>query len=140
MQMVKAIIVLLALSLSLAPVRGSAQSVPIITCTSPLGSSPTGVIVRPCTPVGLRAAIVITGGTYVQAFQSGDIPFGGWIYNPSTATNALCISTVGNASVTNDIVTTCIPPGWSLPIVAQTNGVTVNSSDSSHAFSGTGYK
>ena len=91
------------------------------------------------TLVALDVASVTTGGTAVNALAAGHATAGGFIYNPTVATVALCINQIGVASGTSSAGnTTCIQPGQPYNIVPSANAVSVISSDSTHAFSGMG--
>ena len=91
------------------------------------------------TLVPLDIASVTTGGSAVTALAAGHSTAGGFIYNPTVATVALCINQIGTASgVTSAGNTTCIQPGQPYNIVPSANAVSVISSDSTHAFSGMG--
>jgi hypothetical protein len=87
----------------------------------------------------LDVAIVTTGATAVTAINPGHRARGGWIYNPSSATTALCINEVGAATGTvSSGSITCVAPGQSYTLAALANSVSVIASDSAHAFSGYG--
>ncbi len=91
------------------------------------------------TLVALDVASVTTGGSAVNALAAGHATAGGFIYNPTGATVALCINQIGVASGTSSAGnTTCIQPGQTYNIVPSANAVSVISSDSTHAFSGMG--
>jgi hypothetical protein len=91
--------------------------------------------------VPLDISTVTTGGVAVFALNPGNRSAGGWIQNPSTATVNLCIDEVGVASGTvSSGNVTCIPPGSTYTVAPSSRPVSVISSDSSHAFSGYGFK
>jgi hypothetical protein len=91
------------------------------------------------TLVALDVASVTTGGSAVNALAAGHATAGGFIYNPTVATVALCINQIGVASgTTGSGNTTCIQPGQTYNIVPSANAVSVISSDSTHAYSGIG--
>lgn len=90
--------------------------------------------------VPLDAATVVTGGTAVVALKAGNRTAGGWIQNP-VGGNPLCINEVGTASgTTSSGNTTCIAAGQTYTLAPSSNAVSVISSDSSHAFSGYGFR
>jgi hypothetical protein len=117
--LVLAVFVLLALSLA---ARAAVETVPLVIQIVPLD-----------------AAVVVTGGVGVTALIGGHRTAGGWIFNPTTATTALCIdefdTAVGTTSAGN---TTCLPAGQSYKLSPSIRAVTVTSTDSGHAFSGQG--
>lgn len=90
--------------------------------------------------VALSAATVTTGGTAVTAMAAGIRTGGGWIANPSTATTPLCIAELGTAGVASGGSTTCIAPGVTYTVVGNAGAVSVNATDSAHAFSGYGFQ
>ena len=87
----------------------------------------------------LDISIVTTGGTAVTALNAGHRLGGGWLFNPATASTNLCINEVSTATTTSQGDTTCIAPGSPYQLTPSDLPVSVNTSDSSHAFSGKGY-
>lgn len=88
----------------------------------------------------LDIATVTTGSTPVAALSAAHCAGGCFIYNPGTATKDLCISETGTAGISESTAgTKCIPPTFSYWVKGQAGAVSVNSSDSSHVFSGVGY-
>jgi hypothetical protein len=88
----------------------------------------------------LDVATVTTGGTAVTALAAGHRTSGGWIQNPPTATTNLCINEVGTATTTPGGNVTCIEPGQTYLLAANSGAVSVVSSDAAHAFSGYGFQ
>jgi hypothetical protein len=89
----------------------------------------------------LDVAIVTTGGVPVIALGAGERTAGGWLQNPSTATNPLCISETSlTPGATSAGSTTCITPGQSYVLAPSINPVSVVSADSAHPFSGQGFR
>jgi len=84
----------------------------------------------------LDVASVTTGGTAVTAINAGNRVHGGWIYNPLGAGAALCINEIGTATTTTAGSTTCIPADRTYNVSPGAGSVSVNSSDSTHPFSG----
>lgn len=95
----------------------------------------------PTTIVTLDVKTVTTGGSAVAALAAGNRTAGGWLQNPSTATQPLCINEIGTASGTSSNGDTyCITPGNTTVLTGSANGVSVVSSDNNHPFAGYGYK
>lgn len=92
------------------------------------------------TPVAPDVSTVTTGGTAVTAFNAGHVAKGGYIQNPTAATAALCVSLVGAATTAGTGSTSCIAAGNAFSIPPMTGAVSVNSTDSAHAFSGAGFE
>lgn len=91
------------------------------------------------TIVPLDVATVTTGGTAVTALSATHRTAGGWLYNPSTATVALCINEAATASGTSSAGSlVCIPPDRTYNLIPNGGAVSVISSDSAHPFSGFG--
>lgn len=90
--------------------------------------------------LSLDTNTVTTGGTAVTALNAGHRTAGGWIYNPTTATQNLCINEIGTATTTSQGDTTCIAPGASYSLAPSYLAVSVNSTDGTHAFSGRGFQ
>lgn len=89
------------------------------------------------TIVTLAVKLVTTGGTAVNAIAANGRTAGGWIQNPPTAPNNLCINEIGTATgTTSSGDTTCIVPGQIYTVAPGTAAVSVISATSSHAFSG----
>lgn len=106
-------------------------------------SNPCQVTVSPgnVTLVPLDVSTVTTGGTAVTALSAGHRSAGGWLQNPPSATVNLCINEIGTASGTTSAGnTTCIVPGQTYVLAPSGNGVSVISSDNSHAFAGQGWQ
>lgn len=100
----------------------------------------TVTVVGPVTLVPLDVAIVTTGGTAVTALNAGHRIAGGWLLNPSGATQPLCINEQGTASGTVSAGSViCIAPGASFNLAPSPMSVSVVTSDSAHAFAGEGY-
>jgi hypothetical protein len=92
------------------------------------------------TLVTLDASAVTTGGTAVVALAAAHRNKGGWLFNPSTATVALCINEIATAAGTTSAGNlTCIAPGQTYLLSPSPNAVSVVASDSAHAFSGYGW-
>jgi hypothetical protein len=100
----------------------------------PVTSAPATVALTP-----LDASTVATGGTAVTALLAGHRARGGWIQNPSTATAPLCINEIGTAATTSAASTTCVQPGQMYTLAPSSGGVSVNSTDDGHVFSGYGF-
>jgi hypothetical protein len=93
------------------------------------------------TLVPLDVATVTTGGTAVTALTAGHRTGGGWIMNPTTATQPLGINEIGTATGTTSAGnTTFIAPGQTYQLSPSANAVSVIATDSAHAFSGYGYQ
>lgn len=88
----------------------------------------------------LDVASVTTAGAAVTALVAGHHTSGGFIQNPPGATTNLCINQIGIAATTAGGNTTCIPPGATYELAANSGAVSVVSSDPGHAFSGYGYQ
>lgn len=94
----------------------------------------------PRTVYPLDISTVTTGGTAVTALNVGHRTAGGWLYNPTTATIALCINELATASgTTSQGSLTCISPGTAYVLVPGNGSVSVVTSDSDHPFSGQGW-
>ena len=92
----------------------------------------------PVTPIPGLASVVVTGGTPVVAV--GAHPNGGFITNPSTATEYLFVNPVANAATTANGTTFGLAPGQSWSIIpGQTTSTSVNAVSSGHAFSVVSY-
>lgn len=91
------------------------------------------------TLVPLDVSTVTTGGTAVTALSAGHRTKGGWIQNPSTATQLLCLSETGTAATTQGGSTTCLPAGITYQLVPSGGAVSVNAPDGGHPFSGYGF-
>jgi len=153
--------VLLAAAVLCVPTLGHAQSAKVLTggcasinvtgldtypqtmdstgqlCTSGTSGAATSTV----TLSTLDIKTVTTGGTPVNAISAGNRVKGGWLKNPGTATVSLCINEIGTASgTTSSGDTTCIDPGQSYTIAPAAGAVSVVTSDSSHPFSGMGFK
>jgi hypothetical protein len=88
----------------------------------------------------LDVATVTTGGTAVTALAAGHRTSGGWIQNPAAATTSLCINEVGTATTTAGGNITCIAPGQTYLLAANSGAVSVVSADGPHPFSGYGFQ
>jgi hypothetical protein len=88
----------------------------------------------------LDIATVTTGGTAVTALTAGHRTSGGWIMNPGTATANLCINERGTATTTAGGDVSCIAPGQTYLLAANSGAVSVVSSDGPHPFSGYGFQ
>lgn len=92
------------------------------------------------TPAALTTNAVATGGTPVTA-ASGPLN-GGWIENPTTATENLYIDMVGTPASTDadaaGTTTTVVVPGqiFTIPAIATGVNVKINAATSGHKFSG----
>jgi hypothetical protein len=85
----------------------------------------------------LDIATVTTGGTAVVAITAGHRTAGAWLQNPPTATINLCYNELTTASGTTTAGSLiCIVPGQSAVLSPSALGVSVITSDSSHAFGG----
>lgn len=88
----------------------------------------------------LDISTVTTGGVAVTALNSTHRTAGGWLFNPTTATVALCINELAPASgTTSQGSLTCIAPGQTYMITPGNGSVSVITSDSAHPFSGQGW-
>jgi len=105
------------------------------TLAAPVYTTPAAVTLTP-----LDAAIVTTAGTAVVALAAAHRNKGGWLFNPTTATVALCINEIATAAGTTSAGSlTCIAPGQTYLLSPSPNAVSVVTSDSAHAFSGYGW-
>lgn len=105
------------------------------------GSSSAPSFTKPAlfTIVPLDVSTVTTGGTAVTALTAGHKTAGGWLQNPASATQPLCINEIGTASGTSSSGnTTCVSPGTPYYLTPSSGTVSVVSSDSAHPFSGFG--
>lgn len=86
------------------------------------------------TPVPGLVSQVTTGGIAVIAVAAA--PNGGFITNPSTATEYLFVDPVGSAGLVAEGTTFGIAPGQSWSIIpGQTTPTSVNAASNLHAFS-----
>ena len=86
------------------------------------------------TPIAGLVSIVTTGGTAVTAIAAS--PNGGFITNPSTATEYLFVNPVTTATTTASGTTFGLAPGQTWEVIAgQTTVTSVNAVTSGHAFS-----
>lgn len=90
------------------------------------------------TQVPLDASSIVTGGTAVTALTAGHAVHGGWIYNPESATEKLCISQSGTAGSSSGGNTACILPGGMFQLVPSAAAVSVNAATTGHSFAGMG--
>lgn len=90
--------------------------------------------------VGATTSIT-TGGTSQTLFTAGTVTNGGFVTNPATATEVLCVNPVGTAAtVTASAATFCLAAGQTFVLpIGQTNAVTVNATTTAHAFSAVRY-
>lgn len=108
--------------------------------SGPCAQAATETMPAPLTIVPLDVATVTTGGTAVTALAASEHARGGFIMNPVGATQNLCISETGTATTTAGGSVVCIAAGVVYQLSPSNGPVSVNSSDSSHAFSGLGYR
>jgi hypothetical protein len=86
------------------------------------------------TPVAGLTSVVVTGGTPVLVSNGGDA--GGFITNPSTATESIFVDPVGAASLVAQGTTFEIVPGSNWEFIAgQTTPTSVNAATNGHEFS-----
>lgn len=107
---------------------------------APAAFAATATTPSPVTLVTLDIKTVTTGGTAVYAVAAGNKTAGGWLQNPGTATTNLCINELGAATTTPSGDTSCIAPGQVYLLTPGNGAVSVNATDSAHAFSGIGAK
>ena len=112
---------MMAAALASVAMAGSAQAQPV-----PVNLAP------------LDASTVTTGGAAVTAVAHYNRLHGGWLTNPATATAPLCVDEVDGeaASTTPGGNVTCIAAAQTYLLAPSGNSVSVNSTDSNHAFSG----
>lgn len=134
------VLAILALSVACSHTASAQQSV-----NTYCGTANTGKWV-PCPPAqgagsphNLDVSTVTTGGTAVTAITAGHAVNGAWIKNPTAATQPLCISITGTAATTESGGTTCVTAGQTYTVPPMTGAVSVNSTDSAHAFSGVAF-
>ena len=84
-------------------------------------------------------SIIIAGGSAVTAFAAGEVVSGGYLANPAGASAPLCIRMTGAAATVTSGGTTCIAAGMSFAIAPTSQAVSVNATNSGHAFSGQGF-
>jgi hypothetical protein len=108
-------------------------STPLAVTGSTSGPTAT-MVVAPTTSITL-------GGTSQTLFDAASVVNGGFITNPSTATEDLCVNPVGTAAtVTASGATFCLARGQTFTIPSGlTNAVTVNAATTAHAFSAVRY-
>jgi hypothetical protein len=92
----------------------------------------------------LAIATTTTGGTAVTAINTNGRVKGGWLQNPFSATTDLCVNefttaTISGATCTGSSTAT-LRPGDVFFLSPSTLGVSVVSSDNSHAYVGVSYQ
>jgi hypothetical protein len=109
---------------------------------SPANPLPTAAASTPgtLTPAAPDVAVIATGGTAVNAFAATHVAKGGWLQNPAVATAPLCVNVSGAATITSAGGTSCLAAGQIYTIPPMVGAVSVNATDSGHAYSGTGYQ
>jgi hypothetical protein len=93
------------------------------------------------TMVAATTTAITTGGTSQTLFTAGTVSNGGFVTNPTTATEVLCVNPVGTAAtVTASGATFCLAAGQTFTLPSGiTNAVTVNAATTAHAFSAVRY-
>ena len=148
--------IILALGLVLATAFGMAWSqklqpttgVLLVSLTDGAGAACTSA--APCaiqsasggavTYVAAGTTTITSGGVSQTLWTAGALTGGGWITNPSTASEVLCVNVAGGAATTTATgAVFCLTAGQTLAVGKSTNAITVTAATTSHAFSAVGF-